>query len=154
MTEINQELENKLWSVSDEKPLDKETCDKIIDYLLARLSDYLQTPLELADNENWLDYNCFSTNFREKNILRWKPFDITFGGTLGMQLVGDESYPHTSINIYVFGNGQRLSTGLNSYIYMEYAKQNTNFGSWTSHGWTTDEFEEFEDVAESWFYDK
>jgi hypothetical protein len=46
MTEINQELENKLWSVSSEKPLDKETCNKIIDYLLARLSDYLQPLLD------------------------------------------------------------------------------------------------------------
>jgi hypothetical protein len=153
MTEINQELENKLWNISDENPLDKETCNKIIDYLLARLGDYLQMPLEPV-GDNWIDYNCFSTDFRQKNISKQKPFNMKFGGTLGMELVGDESYPNTSINLYLFGSGQRLTTELNSYIYMEYAKQNAGFGTWVSHGWTIDEFDEFEDIEESEFYEK
>ncbi len=152
--QINQELEDKLWSISAENPLDKEVGNKIIDYLLARLSDYLQTPLEMADDENWFDYNCFSTNFREKNKLRLTTFDIKLGGTLGMQLVGDKSYPHTSINLYLFGGEQRLTTEIYSYIYMEYVKQASDYGNWVSYGWTMDEFDEFDDVTESWFYDK
>jgi hypothetical protein len=150
MTEVNQELENKLWSISDENPLDKETGDKIIDYLLARLGDYLQTNLELI-GDNWFDETAFSTDFREKKC-SLNSFDIKLGGTLGMELVGDESYPHTSINLYLFADGQRLKTGINSYIYMEYAKQDSNFGKWISYGWQEDEFEEFEDIEESEFY--
>ncbi len=48
MTEVNQELEDKLWSILSEKPLDSKTCNKIIDYLLARLSDYLKINLEIV----------------------------------------------------------------------------------------------------------
>lgn len=151
MTVVNLELENRLWSISDENLLDKETGNKIIDYLLARLSDYLQTSLEIV-GDNWFDENSFSTDFKEKNIFRLKSFDIKIGGTMGMQLIGDEGRPHTSTNLYLFGSGERLATKVNSYIYMEYVKQDSDFGNWVSYGWEEDEFEEYEDIEESEFY--
>ncbi len=147
--EVNQELENKLWGISDENPLDKETCDKIIDYLLARLSDYLQTPLKLSD-ENWLENNSFSSEFRGE--LQTKAFHISFTGTMGMQiLVGNK--PHISTWVFLFGDHFRLVAGQSdrSYIQLDYNKDGGNYGKWESFGWQIDEFDEYEDIEEKDF---
>jgi len=147
--EVNKSLEEKLWSISSDNHLDKETCDQIIDYLLARLSDYLQTPLELV-GDNWIDGDAFSTDFRGV-ISPKEAFGITLGGTLGMELIDDDYGINTSVNLYLFGSSHRLTAGINSLIYLEYIKGKNDVGDWVSHGWAIDEFDEYEDIEESEF---
>jgi hypothetical protein len=146
MTEVNQELENRLWSLSDENPLDEEAGNKIIDYLLARLSDYLQTPLKLVD-DNWFENNSFSSDFKGK--LQAKAFHISFAGTMGMQIL-TENNPHVSAWLFLFGDHFRLAAGQSdrSYIYLDYNKKEGHLGEWESFGWQIDEFDEYESIIE------
>lgn len=147
--QVNTLLEEKLWSVSSENHLDKETYNRIINYLLARLSDYLQTPLELV-GDNWMHETAFSADFRGV-ISPKEAFCITLGGTLGMQLIGDEDKPHVHANLYLFGSGYRLTAGKSnrSFIYMEYNQMNDR--NWHSFGWAIDEFDEYENIEEDGF---
>ena len=149
---INIELENKLWSVSSENHLNKETYDRIIDYLLARLSDYLQTPLQLVGH-NRIHETAFSTTFRG-SISPKEVFHISFVGTLGMQVIDDEYGISTSADLYLFSDGHRLTAGQKdrSYIYLEYIRDNNSYGNWVSHGWEIDEFGEYEDIVEDEYY--
>lgn len=72
---------------------------------------------------------------------------------IGMQLIGDNYEPHTSANLYLFGNHQRLTAGQpeRSYIYLEYQRKENNIGQWKSLGWEIDEFSEYEDIEEDKF---
>ena len=49
--EVNRALEESLWSASREKLFDRETYNQLIDYLLSRLGNYLQTPLEVVGDK-------------------------------------------------------------------------------------------------------
>ena len=150
--QIDESLEEKLWSVSNENPLDKDTCNQIIDYLLAGLSDYLQQPLNLA-GDNWLDGDAFSTTFRGV-IAPQDPFRITFVGTLGMETIGKERTPRASASLFLFGDHYRLSAGApnRSFIEVFYERGQNNFGQWRSLGWEIDEFDEYEDIVEDEYY--
>lgn len=145
--EINLELENKLWSISNETNLDKATCNEIIDYLLARLSDYLKTPLKLSE-ENWLEGNSFNSEF--EGILQPNIFHISFVGTLGMQIINEKLGASISTWLFLFGNHFRLTAGQSnrSYIYFEYKRKEERYGEWESFGWQIDEFDEFDNVIE------
>ena len=140
--QINQALEEKLWSVTREKPLDKETCDRIIDYLLARLSDYLQQPLELV-GDNWLDETAFSADFVGEIAPR-DVFHISYVGTLGMDTFGDKDELHIGAWLFLFGDKHRITAGQTnrSFIYLIYERRNDSTGEWKSHGWQIDEFDE------------
>ena len=150
--QINKALEEKLWSVSNENPLDKEICDWIIDYLLARLSDYIKQPLELV-GDNWMHETAFSATFRGA-VAPQAPFRITFVGPLGMQTIGDESIPHASASLFLFGDHHRLSAGAQnrSFVELVYEKGENNVGQWQSLGWQIDEFDEFKNIVEDKYY--
>jgi hypothetical protein len=47
--DANQELENKLWSITRPSPVNQDDFNKIIDYLFNRLSAFLQQPLEVME---------------------------------------------------------------------------------------------------------
>lgn len=146
--EVNEALEEKLWSVSSENHLEQETCDRIIDYLLARLSDYLQARLKL-DGDNWLNGDSFSTEFHGI-VEPSEVFRISYVGTLGMQVIDEELGPHISAWLFLFGDHHRLTAGQpnRSYIYLEYRRKENSIGQWHSYGWGIDEFDEYEDVFE------
>lgn len=152
--EVNKALEEKLWSVSSKNYLDKETCDRIIDYLLARLSDYLKRPLELT-SDTGCDGDALSADFRGK-IASDDVFHISYVGTLGMQIIDEELGPHYSAWLFLFGSHHRLTAGQSnrSYIYLEYQRKENNFGQWHSYGWGIDEFDEYEDIIEDEHYYK
>lgn len=149
---VNKLLEEKLWSVSREKLLDQETSDRIIDYLLARLSDYLQQPLTLV-GDNWLNETAFSADFVGAIAPR-DVFRISYVGTLGMTTFGDKDEPHVGAWLFLFGDKHRITAGqLNrSFIYLEYERKNDNIGVWKSRGWQIDEFDEFEDIVEEEYH--
>ena len=151
---VDQALEEKLWSVTREKPLDQETSDRIIDYLLARLSDFLQQPLEIV-GENRMHETAFSTTIRGA-IAPQEPFRITFVGALGMQVIDKEFGPHYSATLFLFGDHHRLSAGTpnRSVIELFYERDADNIGRWQSSGWEIDEFDEYEDIVEDEYYYK
>lgn len=144
--EVNETLERKLWTVSRDNPLDKNACDLTIDYLLARLSAYIQQPLELT-GENWLDGDAFSADFRGAIAPR-NAFNITYAGILGMETIGEERAPHVSASLFLFGNHHRLAAGQQnrSFIELVYERRENNAGYWRSLSWQIDEFDEFEYV--------
>ncbi len=148
--EANRELENKLWSVSSENPLDEQTCKLIIDYLFKTLIEYLKQPLEII-GEDFVTETSFCRSFRGE--IANTPFQITYVGVIGMQLIDDEFGTHTSANLYLFGSHHRLTAGQpdRSYIYLEYQKGENGVGNWISRGWEIDEFDEYEDIIESEF---
>lgn len=147
---INTELEEKLWSVSGKNPLDEETRRRIIEYLFKSLSTYINQPLEVI-GEDAVDENSFCRSFRGE--VAGKPFQITFVGVLGMQLVDDEYGISASANLYLFGSHHRLTAGQadRSYIGLDYRRGENNVGQWHSNGWEIDEFDEYEDITEAGF---
>lgn len=170
--QINQHFEERLWSVSYEKPLDAEIGTQIVDYLFARLSSFLQNPIEPIENYGEID-SGFCVNFRDvinnPNIFHIALGEkvgmefleagntLTFGGTLGMQFIDEDFGSHTSANIYLFGNHQRLilkdhGNVQDNYIYLDYARDKNNIGNWVSRGWKMDEFWEWEGIEEADFF--
>lgn len=149
--EINRTIEQRLWKVSPINHLDKDSSDQIIEYLLGSLSVYLKQPLKLV-GENWLHEGSFSADFVGA-IMPYEPFRITFVGTLGMQLIGDEFIPHVSAWLFPFGDHQRLTAGESnrSFISFSYVRDSSSVGAWQSHGWQIDEFHEFEEIDEKEF---
>lgn len=147
---VNQELEEKLWSVSSRNQLDSETLSRIVEYLFDSLSSYLNQRLEVI-GEDAVSENAFCRSFRGE--IAAKPFQITFVGVLGMQLIDDEYGVSASANLYLFGSRHRLTAGQpdRSYIYIEYRRGENNAGQWHSHGWEIDEFDEYEDIVEAEF---
>ena len=152
--QINKALEERLWSVSFENPLDKEACDQIIDYLLTRLSDYLQQPLTHI-NDNWLDGDAFGADFIG-TVAPFEAFHISYVGMLGMQTIGDEAIPNVSASLFLFGDHQRLSAKQSNKSLVEfiYERDVSNVGRWQSFGWNIDEFDQFEDIIESEYHHK
>jgi hypothetical protein len=149
--EVNSALEEKLWKITRPNPLDKNEFVEIIDYLFKHFCNYLQQPLEVI-GEDYIDDDAFCRSFRGE-IVPSEPFKITYVGVIGMQLIGDNYEPHTSANLYLFGNHQRLTAGQpeRSYIYLEYQRKENNIGQWHSQGWEIDEFDEYEDIVEDEF---
>jgi hypothetical protein len=149
MTEVNQELENKLWSISDETPLDI-TSLSAIKYLVKRLEGYLQSKLILNTSQDEISEEGFCWTFKSANINAFlQPFSITFNGIIGMQTNLDVNTPHYCASLFLFGDKIRLiSKDEKSYIELFYEKQSNGIGEWRSLGWQEDEFGEFEDVEE------
>lgn len=152
--QLNTPLEKKLWSVSHDNPLNKETCNQIIDYLLARLSEYLRQPLELV-GENWMHETAFSADFIGAIAPR-DVFRISYVGTVGMQLIGEDNKPHAMAWLFLFGDKHRLIAAEpdRSFIYLDYERNTDNTGTWKSRGWHIDEFDEFENINEDDYYYK
>ena len=148
---VNRALEERLWKITRPNPLEKTEFVEIIDYLFKRLGDYLEQKLEKI-GEDFVEKDAFSRSFRGA-ITPNAAFKITFVGSLGMELVGDQFAPHTSANLYLFGDNHRLSAGQpdRSFIYLEYRKGADGNGNWVSSGWEIDEFDEYENIAESAF---
>lgn len=148
MTEVNLELEKKLWSISSENLLDEETCKEAVDYLLKRLSDYLQTPLETV-GDIWIIEDSFSSDF-SGFIHPKSALEISLGGTLAVKLVDDEYGITISVNLYLFGSHYQLFAGQKSrcYIGLDYLKNEENIGDWFSHGWLIDDYGQDEDKEE------
>lgn len=152
MSEVNLELEKKLWSITSENLLDKKTSEEAIDYLLKRLSDYLQTPLE-AVGDVWIVDDSFSSDLC--GFLNPKSaFEISLGGTLAVKLVDDEYGITISVDLYLFGSHHQLYAGEKSrcYIGLDYLKNEENTGQWLSHGWLIDDYGQDEDKEESEYH--
>jgi hypothetical protein len=151
MMEVNQELENKLWSITRPNPINQEDFKQIIDYLFKSLSAFLQQPLEVI-GEDFVDEDSFCRSFRG-SISPENVFKITYVGVIGLELIGDNFKPHISANLYLFANHFRLTAGQTdrSYIYLEYILSKYNVGEWKSEGWEIDEFDEYEDIDEDGF---
>ncbi|MDQ3321088.1 MAG: hypothetical protein M3525_01330 [Acidobacteriota bacterium] len=149
--EVNKVLEEKLWNITRPNPLDKSEFAEIIEYLFKRFSDYLQQSLEVIGID-YMDEDSFCRSFRGE-IASGEPFKITYVGVIGMETIGDDYEPHTSANLYLFGNHHRLAAGQSdrSYIYLEYQQGENGVGNWISHGWEIDEFDEYEDIVEDEF---
>lgn len=152
--EVNSALEESLWSASREKLFDRETYNQLIDYLLSRLGNYLQTPLEVV-GDNCIEDGFFSTTFRGIITPR-EVFRLSFVGPLGVDFIGEEDTPHYSASLFLFGDHNRLSAGQpdRSYIELIYEKRGNNIGEWKSLGWEIDEFDEYEDIVEDEYYYK
>lgn len=149
--DVNRTLEERLWKITRPNPLEKNEFVEIIDYLFGRLGAYLEQPLEKI-GEDYMDEDAFSRSFRGA-IRPTGAFKITFVGVLGMEPIGDRFVPHTSANLYLFGDHQRLTAGQTdrSFIYLEYRKDAAGNGNWFSGGWEIDEFDEYENITESEF---
>lgn len=152
--QVNKAIEERLWSVSPENTLDKKTCDEIIDYLLARLSDCLQQPLKIV-GDNWLDRTAFSADFVGAVAPR-DVFRISYVGTLGMTTFGDKDELHVGAWLFLFGDKHRITAGQpnRSFIYLIYERKNDNIGEWQSHGWQIDGCEEYENIIEEEYHYK
>lgn len=171
--EINKLFEERLWGVSYDNPLDNKTGSQLVDYLFSRLRDFLQNSFEPVKDYGEID-SGFCVNFRgvitspnifhiglgEKLGMEYleEGNKLTFGGTLGMQFIDEDFGSHTSANIYLFGNHQRLilkdhGDGVfDNYIYLDYVRDKDDIGNWVSRGWTMDEFWEYKDIEESDFF--
>jgi hypothetical protein len=149
--EVNQELENKLWSITRPSPVDQDDFNKVIDYLFNRLSAFLQQPLEVI-GEDTVDDDSFCRSFRG-SIAPNNVFNITYVGLIELGLVGDEFKPHVNAWIFLFGDHFRLTAGQpdRSYVELVYDKVYENKGKWRSLGWMIDEFEQHEDIDEGEF---
>jgi hypothetical protein len=151
MTEVNQELENKLWSITRPNPINQDDFKQIIDYLFKRLSSFLQQPLEVI-GEDSVDEDSFCRSFRG-NISPNDVFKITYVGLIELGLVGDKFQPQVNAWIFLFGDHFRLTAGQpdRSYVELVYDKLTENKGSWRSLGWMIDEFGQHEDIDEDKF---
>ena len=149
--QVNLELEKKLWSITRPNLLNKNEFKEIIDYLFDRLNSFLQQTLEVI-GEDFIDDDSFCRSFKGF-ITPTDVFKITFVGVIGVETIGDDFKPHTSANLYLFGNHERLTAGQPnvSYIYLEYIKNTNEIGNWVSQGWMLDEYEEYQDIVENEF---
>jgi hypothetical protein len=144
--EVNQEPEDKLWSISDENPPGIGA----IKYLVKRLESYLQSKLILNTYQDEISEEGFCWTFKSDNINAFfSTFSMTFNGIIGMQTNLDGNTPHYCAGLFLFGDKIRLiSKDEKSYIELFYEKQSNGIGEWRSLGWQEDEFGEFEDVEE------
>jgi hypothetical protein len=146
MTEVNQELENKLWSVSDDRRLTDASVEAI-KYLVKRFENFLQIKLILNTHIDEIDEQGFCWTFKSDNSINFlQPFAISLNGVIGMSFNYDENLPHYSASVFLFGDRHRLISKHDSYIEFFYEKQIDETGKWVSLGWQEDEFGEFEDV--------
>ena len=150
MTEVNQELENKLWRITRPNSINQDDLRSIIDYLFERLSSCLKEPLEVIGKDS-LDEDSFCRSFR--GSLSSEIFKITYVGLLELTLVGDNFKPQINAWIFLFGDHFRLTAGQSdrSYLELVYDKFSENKGNWRSLGWMNDEFGQHEDIKEDEF---
>jgi hypothetical protein len=147
----NKLIEQKLWNVSPEKPLLKQDCEEIINYLFGSLKDYLKLPIEIIE-PSAIDLNSFCCTFRSTPL--GGPLRLTFLGIMGMQLIGETSIPNVQATIFLFSQGKRLvlSEPLRSIFELVYERIDDISGAWRTLGWDQDEFGEYEEIDENEFY--
>lgn len=148
--QVNELLEQRLWSVSRHKSTDKQEFVEALNYLVKRFGAYLQLSLEVSCETDAVNENSFCWAFNG-TVISNLPLELTVNGVIGMDMNYDEDKPIYSASLFLFSNHQRLITNTKpnrSYIELLYERGKDNIGQWRSLDWRTDDYGEFEDVEE------
>ena len=127
----------------------KEEWRAIRQYLISSLGEYLQQPVEVVDasiEESIVDDEALCCVIR--SLPTDSPLALTWEGRLGLDII--EEKPYVSTSLFLFSQGERITTTehTSSYLELVYEPTESTPGAWRTLGWIEDIYGEFAHITE------